>query len=87
MNPNPFVGRALALGAALLYGVNTTLSRLAYDTGTTPVSLTLYRFAISAALMLALVAALRKSWKLVVPPRLFAVANGEQPGTLHAWTR
>ena len=73
MNRNPFVGRALALGAAMFYGVNTTLSRLAYDTGTTPVSLTLYRFAISAALMLALVAALRKSWKLEVPPRLFAV--------------
>jgi drug/metabolite transporter (DMT)-like permease len=73
MNANPFVGRALALGAAMFYGVNTTLSRLAYDTGTTPVSLTLYRFLISALLMLVLVAALRKSWRLEVPPRLFAV--------------
>ncbi|MDH3389977.1 MAG: DMT family transporter [Gammaproteobacteria bacterium] len=72
MNKNQIVGRAIALTAAIFYGVNSTLSRLAYDTGTTPVSLTLYRFLMSAALMIALVLILRKSWKLKVNPLLFA---------------
>ena len=72
MKTNPMVGRALALGAAIFYGFNTTLSRLAYDTGTTPVSLTLFRFVISALLMAALVAVLRRSWRLRVSPALFA---------------
>ncbi len=49
------VSRAIALSAAIFYGFNTTLSRLAYDTSTTPLSLTLYRFLMSAALMIALV--------------------------------
>lgn len=73
MNRNQIVGRAIALGAAIFYGFNTTLSRLAYDTGTTPVSLTLFRFVMSAALMAALVLLLRKSWRLGAPPLLFAV--------------
>jgi len=73
MNNNQMVGRTIALGAAIFYGFNTTLSRLAYDTGTTPVSLTLYRFLMSAALMVLLLLILRKSWKLEVGPRLFAI--------------
>jgi len=56
MNQSMLIGRAIALAAAIFYGVNTTLSRLACDTGTTPVSLTLYRFPISAALMVMLLA-------------------------------
>ena len=73
MNKNQIVGRAIALCAAIFYGFNTTLSRLAYDTGTTPVSLTLFRFLMSAAVMVMLVLILRKSWKLAVTPKLFAV--------------
>ncbi len=71
MNKNQIVGRAIALSAAIFYGFNTTLSRLAYDTGTNPVSLTLYRFLMSAALMIILVLILRKSWKLAVSPVVF----------------
>ena len=71
MNRNQIVGRAIALGAAIFYGFNTTLSRLAYDTGTTPVTLTLFRFTMSALLMAALVLLLRKSWRLAVPPIVF----------------
>jgi hypothetical protein len=33
MNKNQIVGRGIALSAAIFYGFNTTLSRLAYDTG------------------------------------------------------
>jgi len=73
MKTNAMVGRAIALGAAIFYGFNTTLSRLAYDTGTTPVSLTLFRFAMSAVLMAALVLLLRRSWRLVVSPLLFTL--------------
>lgn len=73
MNRNQVIGRAIALGAAIFYGFNTTLSRLAYDTGTTPVSLTLYRFLMSAAVMILLLLILRKSWKLEVGPLLFAI--------------
>jgi drug/metabolite transporter (DMT)-like permease len=73
MNKNQIVGRTIALGAAIFYGFNSTLSRLAYDTGTTPVSLTLYRFLMSAILMVALLLILRKSWKLEVSPLLFLV--------------
>jgi len=73
MNRNQIVGRAIALGAATFYGFNTTLSRLAYDTGTNPVTLTLFRFLLSTALMLLLVMALRKSLRLQVAPWLFAV--------------
>ena len=73
MNKPQIVGRSIALGAAIFYGVNTTLSRLAYDTGTTPVSLTLYRFALCAVIMIILVLLLRKSWRLTVSPWLFGV--------------
>ena len=73
MNKNQMVGRAIALGAAIFYGFNTTLSRLAYDTGTTPVSLTLYRFLMSAVIMMLLLLILRKSWKFEVAPGLFAI--------------
>jgi drug/metabolite transporter (DMT)-like permease len=73
MNKNQIVGRAMALSAAIFYGFNTTLSRLAYDTGTTPLSLTLYRFLMSAILMIAIVLVLRKSWKLSVTPMVFAI--------------
>ena len=72
MNKNQIVGRSLALGAALFYGVNTTLSRLAYDTGTTPVSLTIYRFLMASILMIAIVLVMRKSWRLPVKPLVFA---------------
>ena len=71
MNKNQIVGRAIALSAAILYGFNTTLSRLAYDTGTTPVSLTIYRFAMSMLLMIVIVLILRKSWRIKVPPLVF----------------
>jgi drug/metabolite transporter (DMT)-like permease len=73
MNKNQIVGRAIALGAAIFYGFNTTLSRLAYDTGANPATLTLIRFLLSTALMLALVLALRKSLRLPVTRWLFAV--------------
>jgi len=73
MNKNQIVGRAIALCAAIFYGFNTTLSRLAYDTGTTPVSLTLFRFLMSAAVMVMLVLILRKSLKLEVTPKLFVI--------------
>jgi drug/metabolite transporter (DMT)-like permease len=73
MNKNQMIGRAIALGAAIFYGFNTTLSRLAYDTGTTPVSLTLYRFLMSAVIMMLLLLILRKSWKFEVAPGLFAI--------------
>ena len=65
MNKNQIVGRAIALSAAIFYGFNTTLSRLAYDTGTNPVSLTLYRFLMSAALIV--FALFLSHWKI---PRL-----------------
>jgi len=64
-------GKAMALLAAAAYGVNTTLSRLAYDTGTTPVSLTVYRYIMIAGIMVVLMLILRKSWRLCVPPSLF----------------
>jgi hypothetical protein len=41
MNKNQIVGRAIALSTAIFYGFNTTLSRLAYDTGTTPESISI----------------------------------------------
>ena len=66
MNKNQMVGRVIALGAAIFYGFNTTLSRLAYDTGTTPVSLTLYRFLMSAAAPP--VASLRAAWPNAARP-------------------
>ena len=71
MNKNQIVGRSLALGAAIFYGVNTTLSRLAYDTGTTPLSLTIYRFLMATILMIAIVLVMRKSWRLSVKPLVF----------------
>jgi len=71
MNNNFLVGRAVALGSAVFYSFNTTLSRLAYDVGTTPVSLTVYRYLMTAALMVAMVLLLRKSWRISVSPWLF----------------
>ncbi len=71
MNKNQIVGRAIALSAAIFYGFNTTLSRLAYDTGTTPVSLTIYRFLMSMLLMIVIVLILRKSWRIKVSPLVF----------------
>lgn len=71
MNNHYFVGRALALGSAVFYSFNTTLSRLAYDTGTTPVSLTVYRYLMTAALMVVMVLLLRKSWRMSVSPWVF----------------
>jgi drug/metabolite transporter (DMT)-like permease len=72
MNKNLIVGRTIALSAAIFYGFNTTLSRLAYDTGTTPVSLTIYRFSMSLLLMIVIVLILRKSWRIKVSPLVFA---------------
>lgn len=63
----------MAFAAAIFYGVNTTLSRLAYDVGTTPVSLTLYRFLMAGAIMVLIVLALRKSWKMFVSPWTFSL--------------
>ncbi len=71
---NPYVvGRVIALVAAIFYGFNTTLSRLAYDAGTTPVSLLLYRFLITSAAMVAIMLLLRKSWKMKVSPWVFTI--------------
>jgi len=61
MNKNQIVGRAIALSAAIFDGFNTTLSRLVCDTGTTPVSLKLFRFLMSAVVMVMLVLILCKS--------------------------
>ncbi len=69
-NPQ-FAGRVIALSAAIFYGFNTTLSRLAYDTGTTPVSLIVFRFLLTSVAMVVLVAILRKSWRMQVSPRVF----------------
>ncbi|MFT5350986.1 MAG: drug/metabolite transporter (DMT)-like permease [Gammaproteobacteria bacterium] len=71
MNHNQLVGRAIALSAAIFYGFNTTLSRLAYDTGTTPASLTFYRFLMSTVAMVIIVLILRKGWRLKVRPLVF----------------
>ncbi len=72
MDRAQWVGRAIALGAAIFYGFNTTLSKLAYATGTTPVSLTFVRFALSAVLLAALVLVLGKTWRIRVAPAVFA---------------
>jgi len=63
----------IALIAAIFYGFNTTLSRLAYDTGTTPVSLIVFRFLLTSLAMIILVALLRKSWRMQVSPRVFVL--------------
>ena len=69
---NPHIaGRVIALAAAIFYGFNTTLSRLAYDAGTTPVSLMLYRFLITSAVMIIIMLLLRRSWKMKVSPWVF----------------
>ena len=73
MNKDQLAGRAIAVAAALFYGFNTTLSRLAYDTGTTPVSLTIYRFLMTSSALIIIVLLLRKSWKMRVSPLLFIV--------------
>ena len=74
MNNKYFVGRAVALGSAVFYSFNTTLSRLAYDTGTTPVSLTVYRYLMTAVLMVVIVLVLRKSWRMSVSPWVFLLS-------------
>ncbi len=66
------MGKIFALLAAVSYGANTTLSRLAYDTGTTPFSLTAYRYLLIAIIMVAIMLILRKPWRLRVPLWLFA---------------
>jgi len=71
MNKDQVAGRAIAFAAAIFYGFNTTLSRLAYDTGTTPVSLTVYRFALTSVALILIVLILRKSWRMRVSPGLF----------------
>jgi drug/metabolite transporter (DMT)-like permease len=73
MNNPQFAGRIIALSAAIFYGFNTTLSRLAYDTGTTPVSLIVFRFLLTSLAMVILVAILRKSWRMQVSPRVFVL--------------
>ncbi len=74
MNKDQITGRAIAFAAAIFYGFNTTLSRLAYDTGTTPVSLTVYRFTLTSAALIIIVLVLRKSWRMQVSPGLFILA-------------
>ena len=63
----------MAFFAAIFYGVNTTLSRLSYDVGTTPVSLTMYRFLMAGVMMVLIVLVLRKSWKMSVSPWIFSL--------------
>ena len=58
------MGKLFALLAAMGYGANTTLSRLTYDTGTDPVSLTIYRYAMIAALFAVIVVVTRKSMRV-----------------------
>ena len=65
------MGKLLALFAALSYGANTTLSRLAYDTGTNPVSLTIYRYAMITAIFIGVMLVMRRTWRLRVSPRLY----------------
>ena len=74
MNKNQMIGRSVALCAAIFFGVNTTFSRLAYDTGTTPISLTFYRFLMSSLVMAALILLLRKSWKISPTPLVFTLS-------------
>ena len=75
---NPTVSRqqrvsiALAVCASLGYGTTTTLSRLAYDAGTSPLFLTLFRYALVAVIMIAVVGVLRKPWRLNVNLGLLA---------------
>lgn len=73
MNNNQVIGRSIALAAAIFYGFNTTLSRLAYDTGTNPVSLTFYRFLMSTVVIALIVLLLRKSWKISPSPLVFSI--------------
>ena len=73
MHNDQIAGRLIAFAAAIFYGFNTTLSRLAYDTGTTPVSLTVYRFLMTSAALVLLVLILRKSWRIQVSPWLFLI--------------
>jgi len=73
MHKDQLAGRAIAFAAAIFYGFNTTLSRLVYDTGTTPVSLTVYRFFLTSAALILIVLLLRKSWRMRVSPTLFVV--------------
>jgi len=75
------VGRVIALGAAVFYGFNTTLSRLAYDTGTNPLSLTLVRFVLGMLLLMLIVLAWRKSLRLQVAPLVFIVCVIGMAGT------
>lgn len=66
MNKSRMACRAIALGAATFCGFNSTLSRLADDTGTAPVPLILHRFLISAAIMILLLASIviGEEWSL-----------------------
>ena len=73
MQKDQLAGRTIAFAAAIFYGFNTTLSRLAYDTGTTPVSLTVYRFSLTSVALILLVLMLRKPWRMQVSPTLFVV--------------
>ena len=61
----------MALLCAIFYGVNTTFSKLAYDAGTNPVSLTVYRYLFIILILTFLVLVLRKNWKIQVPARLY----------------
>jgi hypothetical protein len=73
MKNTQMAGRAIALFAAVFYGANTALSRLAYDAGTNPVSLTFYRFLMSAALMVVLILLLRKPLEISPGPIVFCI--------------
>ena len=68
---NPTAGKLFALLAAVSYGANTTLSRLAYDTGTDPFSLTVYRYLLITIIMIVIMLVLQKPWHLRVSPWLF----------------
>lgn len=81
MEKAQLVGRVIALGAAVFYGFNTTLSRLAYDTGTNPLSLTLFRFVGSALLLVVIVLLWRKSCRLAVAPLTFLLCVCGMVGT------
>ncbi len=57
---HPLLGRTLALGAAVSFGVNTTLARLAYDSGSNTVTFVSLRIAIAVLAIGALMLFLRR---------------------------
>lgn len=62
-------GPAITLLAAASYGVNTTLSKLAYETGTDPLSLAVFRYWMVGIALIVLMRLKSKSWRINVKLR------------------